>query len=78
MTNRNPDHIYDIYLNAFWKMRAGMTLNATDYGSKNAGGFEPFTGYELAALALGIADGKGAGWPMPKAALIENLNSQTK
>jgi alanine racemase len=53
--------LYDIYLRTFLLVRAGVVLTQTYYCGKSTGGggtYKEYEGEDLAAVALGVRDGK--------------------
>lgn len=61
MAQQQEDRIYDIYLAAFGKARAGVAMTSHDLEEKiPGGGYKPYKGAEMVAAALGVADGKAS------------------
>jgi hypothetical protein len=70
--------LYDIYLKTFLIVRAGVALDRTHYGRSTggAGTFKEYEGEELAAVALGVNDGKAeTRYPESKAEFMNRLKA---
>jgi hypothetical protein len=71
----DQDRLYDLYLTAFGKVRAGVQMTSADFKTPAPASL-PYLGLELAAVVQGIADGKALGGPSAKADLMRLLNGQ--
>jgi len=65
VAQQQEDRLYDVYLLAFGKARAGVAMVSHDLEEKvPGGGHKPYKGAELLAAALGVADGKASNGPL--------------